>query len=143
MIIAAEQEEIKHPEGATKRFTWTKADDPPLEIEGVGKRWMKVAPMASDGRFIYAIVPYHEDGADSARKATYVEVYELKENVIHFVSETPLLNKDGKNWVPKTKNEEGGYFDHGHLACNGKQLVWSSLKNFHIFDVKSGDKLIK
>ena len=143
MTFAAEQEEIKAPAGEVNRFKWTTAEDPPIEND-YGKRWMHVTPMASDGQNIYAIVPYREGGEKSTRKATFCEIYELKDNEIRFKKDLELLNKDGKSWVPKpSKTDEGGYFDFGHLACNGKQLVWSSNKNYHVFSISTGEKLTK
>ena len=58
-----------------------------MEKDGIGKRWMRVAPMASDGKFIYTIVQYREDGESSTRKAIFCEWYQLKDNVIEFVDE--------------------------------------------------------
>ena len=143
MTIVADQPEIKAPEGAENRFKWTTAADPPIE-NNYGKRWMRVAPMASDGKYIYTIVSYHEDGEASTRKATFCEVYEFKENVIEFVKDIELLNKEGKSWCPKPAlTEEGGYFDFGLLSTNGKQIIWSSPRNYHVFNLKTGEKIIK
>ena len=59
--------------------------------------------------------------------------------MISFVKDLELLNKETKSWAPKpTKTEEGGYFDFGHLACNGKQLVWHTNKNYHVFSMNTG-----
>ena len=132
------------PEGEENRFKWTTAEDPPIEKEGYGKRWMRVAPMASDGKFIYTIVQYREDGESSTRKAIFCEVYELLENVIHFKEDFELFEKENTSWNPKPSfADEGGYFDFGLLTCNGKQLIWSSPRNVHIFSVKTGERLKK
>ena len=59
-----------------KRFSWTHAENnPPLDIKG-NKRWMGVAPMASEGVNIYTLVYHYEDVVDhQKRKALYLEVY--------------------------------------------------------------------
>ena len=48
-----------------------------MEIGG-NKRWMGVAPMASDGVNVYTLVYHYEDTVDhEKRKALYLEVYHL------------------------------------------------------------------
>lgn len=84
MTIVADQAAITPPEGQVNRFKWTTEEDPPIEKEGIGKRWMKVAPMASDSKFIYTLVTYREGDASSNRKAIFCEVYELKDLTIEF-----------------------------------------------------------
>ena len=91
MKITEEQPEILPPEGEEKRFKWTTEEDPPIEKEGFGKRWMKVAPMCSDSKYIYTIVYYREDGANSERKAVFCEVYELVDHTIKFVNDFQLF----------------------------------------------------
>lgn len=100
--------------------------------------------MCSDGKFIYTIVQYREDGQDSPRKAIFCEVYQLSENVITFVEDIELFEGSNVGWNPKPNHsEEGGYFDFGLLTCNGKHLVWSSSRNFHIFNLKTGERIKK
>ena len=91
MKIVEEQPAINPPEGEEKRFKWTTEEDPPIEKEGFGKRWMKVAPMCSDSKYIYTIVYYRENGENSERKAVFCEVYELVEHTIKFVSDFQLF----------------------------------------------------
>lgn len=138
-----EQEPIVPAEGQVNRFKWTTEEDPPIEKEGIGKRWMKVAPMASDSKFIYTLVFYREGDASSTRKAIFCEIYELKDNKIEFKSDFQLFKTEGNPWIPKNVTEEGGYLDFGLLTCNGKQLIWSSPRNYHIFNVKDGIRIKK
>ena len=100
MTIATEDPPIVAAEVGTPRFRWTTTDDTILEADA-GKRWMGVAPMASDGNYIYTLVMYREDDAASLTKATYCEKYELVENVITFVKEVKLLDNEDKPWIGK------------------------------------------
>ena len=139
-----EQSPIEPAEGQINRFKWTTEDDPPIEKDDIGKRWMKVAPMASDSKFIYTLVLYREGDASSTIKAVFCEVYELKDNKIDYKHDFQLFKTDGVAWTTKSSvTEHGGYLDFGLLTCNGKQLIWSSPRNYHIFDCKTGIRIRK
>jgi len=66
MTINTEDPPIVAAADETPRFRWT--TDENVEETEAGKRWMGVAPMASDGRYIYTLVMYREGDATSTRK---------------------------------------------------------------------------
>ena len=144
MKINNEAPPIKAAEGEESRFRWT-TDETVLEKEGIGKRWMTTAPMASDGLYIYTLVFYREGNSTSTKKATFCEVYSLEANVIKFVKEIKLLDEANQPWVGGLKKDgdygTGGYFDRGMLATNGRILAWTSGRNVHTFSLKSGKRL--
>ena len=56
---------------------------------------MGLAPMCSDGKYIYAMVWHHEDGPESAKKVIFIEKYLLKDdNTISFISDIQLLKNN-------------------------------------------------
>jgi len=138
MEIIEDAPPITPAEGEEDRFRWPK-DDEEAKSTPSGTRWLTITPMCSDGVYIYAMTNYREGAKDSARKTTWVEVYELKENQYTFVSEVELKDLAEKPWAGRgTLNDNGGYLDHGSCASNGTHFVWHSRKNVHIFNLKSG-----
>lgn len=59
------------------------------------------------------------------------------------MKEFQLFKSENTPWIPKKniRNDYGGYFDHGLLVCNGKQLIWISPRNYHIFDLENCERL--
>ena len=139
-------DEVEFADEESKRFHWTTGDNV-IEHAERGKRWMRTAPMCSDGVNIYTIVEYRKDGVSSDRVATFVEVYSFEENKLKYIKDIKLMDdqENEKNWIGKESNnlDKGGYFDHGSMACNGDFLVWHSRKNVHVFDLKSGKRVFK
>ena len=135
---------IEHAEGSEKKMIWPREGLVPDETEE-GKRYMGLAPLASDGKFIYAIVTYRKDDEKSEIVAVYVEQYEFTNNAVNFVKDFKLLEENDSNWIGKCKTdtEHLGYFDHGHFATNGELVVWHSLRNVHIFSLKKGNRVKK
>jgi hypothetical protein len=144
MTIRADQEPITPIDGQEARFKWD-AETEEKEQTPYGKRWMGITPMASDGKYIYAMLNYRESGPNSDRKSTFIEIYELHDdNKIEFKSDIELKDADEKSWPGrKTLNDNGGYLDHGYLAANPSYVVWASRKNYHVFSLKTGVLLHK
>ena len=144
MTIDKDAPKITYGPDLATRFKFTNTTED-CEENDDGKRWMRVAPMASDGYFIYTLVLYRQGDKDSTRKSTVCEVYELKDNVISYVKEQKLFDEDDKPWIGKESSDldHGGYLDFGSLTCNGQYLVWHARKNVHIFDLKTGKRMKK
>ena len=94
MTIVPDQPKIVAAEGEKLRFKWAEEGDEPIE-SSFGKRHMGLAPMCSDGKYIYAMVWHHEDGPESAKKVIFIEKYLLKDdNTISFISDIQLLKNN-------------------------------------------------
>lgn len=84
-------EAVKPNKKTGRRLCWTVTKNQPFE-DVRGTRWMQ-APLASDGKLIYAIVQFRE--ASGPPTANVLEIYEFEnEKTLTYVREVPLLSEN-------------------------------------------------
>lgn len=107
-------------------------------------------PLASDGRFIYAMTTQikreEENGLPTIEKV-HVEVYEIEAttNMVKFVKQVQLKRDTEVAWVYRTKNytTDSGYLNHLQCACNGRIFVVNHPNRTYFFNVETGVRIAK
>ena len=135
----------EHPDGA---YVWAydaskekKQPEITEESKDPVKRSTRAIPLTSDDEYIYALVPYYEEGAI---KKIVCETYLLVDSQFTRTAEVTLMKGDGTTpYVGSKRNYqlEEGFLKATSIACNGKILLLNTPKKTHYFAVHNGKRL--
>ena len=80
---------------------WTPLDTDYATNDTEGNRWMRQSPLAFDGEFLYALVPYCRKEYDSQIIKLVVETIEMDGTTLKLDSEVTLMHNESEVFSPK------------------------------------------